>query len=253
MKPAIKVLIIDDSALIRQLLTSILESENGIEVVGVAKDPLDAREKIKRLNPDVLTLDVEMPKMDGITFLKNLMRLRPMPVVMISSVTEEGAEVTLEALEIGAVDFIAKPKIDIQDKLLEYSDVIVEKVRVAASAKVREYDIKKRALLSSKKYDADVVLKKRKVNIKSNSTDKIIAIGASTGGTEAIMMVLKALPENSPAIVISQHIPAAFSKAFAERVNRQCRVTVCEAEHGQKVIPGHVYIAPGNRMFLQIK
>ncbi len=242
----IKVLIIDDSSLVRQLLTEIFNSDPEINVVGTAKDPFDAREKIKKLNPDVLTLDVEMPKMDGITFLTNLMRLRPMPVVMISSLTEKGADVTFEALELGAVDFVSKPKIDVSVGLKEYSDEICEKVKTAAKAKVSA--ISDRVKLDVQpKLSADAVLQKRKTPTKLKTTEKIIALGASTGGTEAIKEVLIRLPADTAGIVISQHIPEAFSKPFAERMNKMSAMTVYEATDGQQILPGHVYIAPGNR------
>jgi len=243
----IKVLIIDDSALVRQVLTSILETSKNILVVGAARDPIDAREKIKQLNPDVLTLDIEMPKMDGVTFLKNLMRLRPMPVVMISTLTEAGADVTLEALEIGAVDFIAKPKIDVKGELQEYADEIIEKIEMAGNAKVREYRGMVDTVSTDKKLDAGAVLEKRTGKIRFKTTDKIVALGASTGGTEAIKEVLESLPANAPGIVISQHIPIAFSKSFTERVNKSSQVTVCEPSDGQKILPGYVYIAPGDK------
>ena len=250
MAEKIKVLIVDDSAVVRQVLTSILESAKNIEVVGAARDPLDAREKIKLLNPDVLTLDVEMPKMDGVTFLKNLMRLRPMPVVMISTLTEAGADITLEALEVGAVDFISKPKIGVQEALEDYSEEIIEKVTIAAKAKVREYKGTTEALKPSKKLDADAILQKKTGSNRFKTTDKIIAIGASTGGTEAIKEVLESLPANAPGIIISQHIPIAFSKAFTERVNKTCQMTVCEPKNGQKIIRGYAYIAPGDKHLL---
>jgi len=246
----IKVLIVDDSALVRQVLTKIIDSSKNLEVIGSARDPIDAREKIKQLNPDVLTLDIEMPKMDGVTFLKNLMRLRPMPVVMISTLTEAGADITLEALEVGAVDFIAKPKIDVQGALQEYSDEIIEKLEIAGKAKVREYknpiDVRK----VSKKLDAGAVLEKKEGKIRFKTTDKIVAIGASTGGTEAIKTVLEGLPANAPGIVISQHIPITFSKAFTERVNKTCQIMVCEPKDRQKIVPGCAYIAPGDKHLL---
>ena len=241
----VKVLIVDDSALVRQVLTSILESDKNIEVVGAAKDPLDAREKIKILSPDVLTLDVEMPKMDGVTFLKNLMRLRPMPVIMISSLTENGAEVTLEALECGAVDFVSKPKIDVQSGLNDYTEEIIEKVLSAANSKVRERVSP--ALKVDKKLTADAVMAKALGKKRFKTTDKIIALGASTGGTEAIREVLEAMPADAPGMVISQHIPEAFSAPFATRMNKVSQMTVCEAADGQQILPGHVYIAPGNK------
>jgi two-component system, chemotaxis family, protein-glutamate methylesterase/glutaminase len=250
MTKKIKVLVIDDSALVRQVLTKIIDSSKNLKVIGAARDPIDAREKIKQLNPDVLTLDVEMPKMDGVTFLKNLMRLRPMPVVMISTLTEAGADITLEALEVGAVDFIAKPKIDVQGALKEYSDEIIEKLEIAGKAKVREY--KKSAAVSkvAKKLDAGAVLDKKEGKLRFKTTDKIVALGASTGGTEAIKEVLESLPANSPGIVISQHIPIAFSRAFTERVNKTCQIVVCEPSDGQKILPGYAYIAPGDKHLL---
>jgi len=246
----IKVLIIDDSAVVRQVLTTIINSSKTLEVIGTARDPIDARDKIKQLNPDVLTLDVEMPKMDGVTFLKNLMRLRPMPVIMISTLTEEGADITLEALEVGAIDFIAKPKIDVQGALQEYTDEIIEKIEIAGKAKVREYKGTVTTPVVSKKLDAGAVLEKKEGKLRFKTTDKIVALGASTGGTEAIKEVLESLPANSPGIVISQHIPVAFSKAFTERVNKTCQIEVCEPADGQKILPGHAYIAPGDKHLL---
>jgi len=247
MSKKISVLVVDDSALVRQVLTEIINSSKTLQVIGVARDPMDAREKIKRLNPDVLTLDVEMPKMDGVTFLKNLMRLRPMPVVMISTLTEVGADITLEALEIGAVDFIAKPKLDVQGALQEYTKEIIEKLEIAGKANVREYKKPAGQSVVDKKLNADAVLEKRTEKIHYKTTDKIVALGASTGGTEAIKEVLENLPANAPGIVISQHIPVAFSKSFTERVNRTSLVTVCEPIDKQKIVQGHVYIAPGDK------
>ena len=241
----VKVLIVDDSALVRQVLTSVLESNKNIEVVGAAKDPFDARDKIKEFLPDVLTLDIEMPKMDGVTFLKNLMRLRPMPVIMISSLTENGAEITLEALECGAVDFVSKPKIDVQAGLNDYADEIIEKVLSAAKSKVRERVAPARKV--RKKLSADAILDKSTAKGRFKTTDRIIALGASTGGTEAIREVLENMPADAPSIVISQHIPIAFSAPFAIRMNSASQMTVCEAHDGQQILPGHVYIAPGDR------
>jgi len=242
----LKVLIVDDSALIRQLLTEILDSDRTIEVVGTAADPFIAREKIKQLNPDVITLDVEMPKMDGVTFLKNLMRLHPLPVVMISTLTEQGADVTFEALEAGAVDFISKPKIDVKEAIKDYSEEIIRKVKSAAKANVTA--LSKRASEASieKKLSADSVIAKKAGPKRFKTTDKIIALGASTGGTEAIKEVLIKMPADSPGMVISQHIPEAFSGPFAVRMNGISAMTVCEAQDGQQILPGHVYIAPGN-------
>ncbi len=245
----IKVLIVDDSALVRQLLTKILESERDIQVVGVASDPYAAREKIKKLNPDVLTLDVEMPRMDGVTFLGNLMRLRPMPVVMISTLTENGADVTLRALEYGAVDYISKPKLDVSEQLPLYAEEITSKVKSAAKANLQTLDKRSYGPISHEKHTADVILRKTDRR-HYRTTDKIIGIGASTGGTEAIKEVLSNLPSDMPGIVISQHIPEAFSGPFAKRVDSLTALNVIEAKDGQQVVPGHVYIAPGNRHLL---
>lgn len=245
-----KVLIVDDSALVRKVLTELIDSAPGFEVVGTAQDPYIARDKIKQLNPDVLTLDVEMPKMDGLTFLRNLMRLRPMPVVMISTLTEKGADVTLEALELGAVDYVEKPKLDVVHGLEGYKEEIIEKLTVAARAKVRALsDIEARRSNDKEiapKLSADAILSSPAGKKRFKTTDKIIAIGASTGGTEAIRDVLERMPADSPGIVISQHIPEAFSKPFSVRMNRVSAMTVVEAEDGQQILPGHVYIAPGS-------
>jgi len=234
----IKVLIIDDSALIRKLLTEILSSDPQIEVVGSAQDPYMARDKIKQLNPDVLTLDVEMPKMDGVTFLRNLMRLRPMPVVMVSTLTESGADVTLQALELGAVDYVSKPKVNVQDELQAYANEIISKVKIAARARIQSNN-----LTPAKKPDIAKIAARRHFK----TTDMIIAIGASTGGTEALKDVLCQLPPTTPGIVMTQHIPAAFSRPFAERMNSNSAMTVCQAENGQQILPGHAYLAPGDR------
>lgn len=227
----VRVLIIDDSALVRQVLTEILSEDPGIEVVGTAADPLIARDKIKQLEPDVLTLDVEMPRMDGLTFLQNLMRLRPMPVVMVSSLTEAGAQVTLDALAMGAVDFVTKPKLDIQRGLSGYASDLCEKVRQAARARVARLQPSATPTQSS--------------TIKYRTTDRLIAIGASTGGTEAIRALLETMPADAPTIVITQHIPAAFSKPFAERLDRHSKMTVVHAEDDMPLLAGHAYVAPG--------
>ncbi len=258
----IKVLVIDDSALVRQVMTEVLNKNKAIEVIGTAQDPYDAREKIKSLKPDVLTLDVEMPKMDGITFLANLMRLHPIPVVMVSTLTQAGADITFEALELGAIDFISKPTVGVSEGLADYADEICEKVITASTvnvSKISDRQARKATRASSdedvkpidKKLSADAVLEKRNVpKTKLKTTDKIIALGASTGGTEAIKEVLMSMPANSPGIVISQHIPEAFSKPFAERMDKNSAMTVYEAVDGQQILPGHVYIAPGNRHLL---
>jgi two-component system chemotaxis response regulator CheB len=253
----IRVLIVDDSALVRSLLTDILKAAAGIEVVGVAADAHAAREKIKQLNPDVLTLDVEMPKMDGITFLRNLMRLRPMPVVMVSSLTERGADVTLDALALGAVDYLSKPKIDLAATLKDYAEELIEKVRTAARASVRALDPRqppRPAAAVGPAHSADAVLPKVSPrNRPLRTTDRVIAIGASTGGTEAIKEVLMRLPPDSPGVVIAQHIPKAFSSPFARRMNDCCPMSVCEAEDGQHVLAGHAYIAPGDRHLMLVR
>ncbi len=251
-KRRIRVLIVDDSALVRSLLTDILRSDPGIEVVGVAGDAHVAREKIKLLNPDVLTLDVEMPKMDGITFLKNLMRLRPMPVVMVSSLTQHGAEVTLDALAIGAVDYLSKPKIDLAATLQDYSEELIEKIKTASIASVRALD-PRRSALARPSVSTGVVLPKIPKPRHLRTTDRIVAIGASTGGTEAIKDVLSRLPPDAPGIVIAQHIPKAFSTPFAKRMNDCCQLTVYEAEEGQQVLAGHAYIAPGDRHLMVVR
>jgi two-component system chemotaxis response regulator CheB len=257
-KRRIKVLIVDDSALVRSLLTDILRADPGIEVVGVASDAHVAREKIKALNPDVLTLDVEMPKMDGITFLKNLMRLRPMPVVMVSSLTERGADVTLDALALGAVDYLSKPKIDLAVTLKDYGDELIDKIRAASKASVRALDPRRAATIATNMaakaaHSTDAVLPKSPPPKQLRTTDRIIAIGASTGGTEAIKEVLMRLPPDTPGVVIAQHIPKAFSGPFAKRMNDCCHVTVYEAEDGQQVLAGHAYIAPGDRHLMVVR
>jgi len=248
MSRIIKVLIVDDSALVRQVLTEMLNSVPDIEVVGTAQDPYVARERIKSLNPDVLTLDVEMPRMDGVTFLRNLMRLRPMPVVMVSTLTEKGADITFQALELGAVDFVSKPKIDIAHTLDDYAEEIITKVRTAASARVQALT---RSLAGadevSERHTADAVLGKVLPVRHFRTTDRILAIGASTGGTEAIKEVLMRLPADTPGTVITQHIPEAFSAPFAKRMNGVSAMTVCEAEDGQQIVTGHAYIAPGSQ------
>ncbi len=252
----IRLLIIDDSALIRTMLTEIFNSSDEIEVVGVAADPIIAREKIKKLNPDVLTLDIEMPRMDGLTFLRNLMRLRPMPVVMISTLTEKGAEATLEALELGAVDFVAKPKLDVSNTLNEYAEDIIAKVKVAAQARVVAIETKpeRKAIIKvSEKFSADVVLRESVERKQFKTTERIIALGASTGGTEAIKQVVVDLPVTTPAIVISQHLPIAFSESFANHVKEVSNMNVCLAQNGQQLLTGNVYISPGDKHLIIIR
>ncbi|MGC4087073.1 MAG: chemotaxis response regulator protein-glutamate methylesterase [Polyangiaceae bacterium] len=232
---AIRVLIVDDSALVRRLLTELIARDSRFEVVGAAVDPYDAREKIKALNPDVLTLDVEMPRMDGLTFLRNLMRLRPMPVVMVSSLTERGADVTIEALEAGAIDFVTKPQSGMSDGLAQLAESLLEKLAVAATARVTARDRPVRS--------ADAAPKRTLFK----TTDRLIAIGASTGGTEAIADVLDGFPADAPAVVITQHIPELFSARFAARLDAQCAMVVSEAKDGDPILLGHVYVARGNQ------
>jgi two-component system chemotaxis response regulator CheB len=255
-RPRIRVLIVDDSALVRRILSEVLSADPALEVVGTASDAYVARDKIKQLNPDVLTLDVEMPKMDGVTFLRNLMRLRPMPVVMVSSLTEHGAEVTLDALAVGAVDYLPKPKIDIAATLTDYADELRAKIRSAAAARVRPYTGAASAPGVNgvaPRLGVDAVLARSSARRQFRTTERIIAIGASTGGTEAIKEVLVQLPADTPGIVITQHIPKAFSAAFARRMDACCQMTVYEAEDGQVILPGHVYIAPGDQHLLVVR
>ncbi|CAH1042557.1 protein-glutamate methylesterase/protein-glutamine glutaminase [Halomonas sp. TD01] len=230
----IKVLCVDDSALIRDLLTEIINSQPDMEVVAVAPDPIAARDLIKQHNPDVLTLDVEMPRMDGLDFLERLMRLRPMPVLMVSSLTQSGSEITLRALELGALDFVAKPSLGIRSGMMEYATEITDKIRAAARSRPRQ--------ARHKNAPPPTQLKAPMV-----SSEKLIIIGASTGGTEAIRSVLEPLPANAPAILITQHMPGGFTRSFAERLDRLCRISVKEATDGERVLPGHAYIAPGDQ------
>lgn len=237
----IRVLIIDDSALVRSLLTEIINREPDMEAIGAAPDPLAAREMIRASNPDVLTLDVEMPRMDGLDFLERLMRLRPMPVVMVSTLTERGAEVTLRALELGAVDFVAKPRIGIASGMQELARDIADRIRAAAQAKLH------RRAGAPQAPAPEGQAKARPASYSRLSTEKLIAIGASTGGTEAIREVLTRLPADSPAVLITQHMPPGFTRSFAQRLDSSCRITVSEAEDGERVLPGHAYVAPGGR------
>lgn len=237
-----RVLIVDDSAVVRQMLSEILASDPAIEVVGTAADPLLAREKIKRLAPDVITLDVEMPRMDGLAFLENLMRLHPLPVVMISSLTERGADTTLQALALGAVDFISKPKFDVARGLQGYAEEIIGKVKMAARSRVRTL-----ARPSTPRITLDAVPPSPARSIQFRTTDRLIAIGASAGGTEALRVVLEGLPADAPAVVLTQHLPATFSTAFAERLDRHSAMSVREASDGEAVLPGHAYLPPGGK------
>jgi two-component system chemotaxis response regulator CheB len=238
-----RVLIIDDSALIRSLLTHMIDSQPDMRAVGAAPDPLVAREMIRALDPDVLTLDVEMPRMDGIEFLDRLMRLRPMPVVMVSSLTERGAEVTLKALELGAVDFVAKPRVDIAGGMRESTEEIIDKIRMAAGARVRRREA------GPVRANANAG-KPRLLRGSFSGTEKLILIGSSTGGTEALREVLEEFPPDCPGTLITQHMPAGFTRSFAARLDGLCRIAVKEGEHGERVLPGHAYIAPGDHHML---
>ncbi|HXY22062.1 MAG TPA: chemotaxis response regulator protein-glutamate methylesterase [Burkholderiaceae bacterium] len=239
----IRVLIIDDSALIRSVLTQIISAQTDMQVIGAAPDPLVAREMIRALNPDVLTLDVEMPRMDGLDFLQKLMRLRPTPVVMVSSLTERGAEVTIRALELGAVDFVAKPKLGIADGMQDLSAEICDKIRVAAKVRLH----RRATVIAPAIEKAAIERKEPATRFSRVSTEKLIVIGASTGGTEAIREVLTRLPADCPGVLITQHMPPGFTRSFAARMDSLTRLVVSEAADGERVLPGHAYIAPGDR------
>ncbi|MBU3008281.1 protein-glutamate methylesterase/protein-glutamine glutaminase [Cobetia amphilecti] len=281
----IRVLCVDDSALIRELMAEIINAQPDMQVVATAPDPLVARDLIKRHEPDVLTLDVEMPRMDGLDFLERLMRLRPMPVVMVSSLTERGGEITLRALELGAVDFVSKPRLGIRGGMLEYAETIADKIRAAARARVRpagravtspsaggaqagsvlsnptlsnpaqshpyQSSLADRSVAASVSHGAVSQETVPPVTAAASrrpllSSEKLIAVGASTGGTEAIRAVLQSLPADAPAILVTQHMPPGFTRSFAERLNGLCRIAVKEAAHGERILPGHAYIAPGD-------
>ena len=235
----IKVVIVDDSALIRSILTEIINSQPGLEVVGAAPNPLVARELIKQTNPDVLTLDVEMPKMDGLDFLERLMRLRPMPVVMISSLTERGSEITMRALELGAIDFVTKPKLSIADGMRDFAELIADKLRAAAQARIVRRDTTAPGGVRLPSLDNPLI-----------SSEKLIIIGASTGGTEAVKSFLMQMPSDAPGILITQHMPPGFTRSFAKRLDTLCKITVSEAQGDERILPGHAFIAPGDSHLL---
>jgi len=237
-----RVVVVDDSALVRSLLAELINREPDMCCVGTANDPFAAREMIRELNPDVITLDVEMPRMDGLEFLSRLMRLRPMPVVMVSTLTQQGAEVTLKALELGAVEFVAKPRIGVANGIKELAGQIAEKIRVAKLARPRRPP----ALGVSA---AGSGVPPGITSLGRMSTEKLIFIGASTGGTEAIRQVLQPLPADMPAIAMAQHMPAGFTTSFAARLNGLCRITVKEAVDRERLLPGHAYLAPGGMHF----
>jgi two-component system chemotaxis response regulator CheB len=234
------VVVVDDSALVRSLLSEIINRQPDMVCVGAAADPFAAREMIRALNPDVITLDVEMPRMDGLDFLSKLMRLRPMPVVMVSTLTERGAEVTLKALELGALDFVAKPKVGVADGLKKLAEEITDKVRIAAKAHVRRQPSPPPAGSGSVTPPRPAV-----ASLGRLSTEKLIFIGASTGGTEATKEVLVNLPPDAPAVVITQHMPPGFTRSYAARLDSLCKIRVKEAADGERILPGHAYIAPG--------
>lgn len=238
----IKVLIVDDSALIRSILKEIINNFPDMETVGAASNPLQARGMIRSLNPDVLTLDVEMPEMDGLTFLEQLMRLHPMPVLMISSLTERGSEAALRALELGAVDFLAKPRLGISEGMREYADDFADKIRAAYLTKSR--------LPQQPAHSESLNELLPSLGNRIASTEKIIILGASTGGTEAIKEFLIRLPADAPGILITQHMPEAFTKSFAARLDSLCKIRVVESQGNERVLPGHAFIAPGHSHLL---
>jgi len=239
----IRVVVVDDSALVRCLLGEIINHQPDMECVGAASDPFAARELIRAVNPDVITLDVEMPRMDGIDFLSKLMRLRPTPVVMVSTLTERGADVTLRALELGAIDFVAKPKIGVADGLNLLAQDITDKIRIASKAQLRRLSAS--AVAEAVSEAGGAARPAPVAHLGRLSTEKIIFIGASTGGTEATKEVLLNLPPDCPAVVITQHMPPGFTKSYAARLDGLCRIRVAEARDGDRVLPGHAYIAPG--------
>ena len=235
-----KVLIVDDSALIRSVMSEIVNSQPDMEVVATAPDPLVARELIKKHNPDVRTLDVEMPKMVGLDCVEMLMRLRPMPVLMVSSLTERGSEITMRALELGAVDFVTKPKLSIQTGMREYTDMIADKIRGAARARIAPRKAQPAAPGAPLSALRSPLI----------SSEKLIIIGASTGGTEAIREFLMQMPSDCPGILIAQHMPEGFTSSFAKRLDSLCKISVIESQGNERVLPGHAYIAPGHSHLL---
>jgi two-component system, chemotaxis family, protein-glutamate methylesterase/glutaminase len=252
MKAKIKVLVVDDSAVVRQTLSDVLNADPEITVIGTAADPFVAARRIQNEIPDVITLDVEMPRMDGITFLRKLMTQHPIPVVMCSSLTEQGSETLMQALEAGAVDVIEKPRLGTAQYLLEARERVREAVKAAAQAKVRHLPPGRRAPLApTKKLSADVMLPPPLPgHALTRTTERVVCIGASTGGTESLRVVLEALPADSPGVVVVQHMPEKFTEAFARRLDGLCEVTVKEAADGDAVLRGRVLIAPGNRHML---
>ncbi|MBV6411076.1 MAG: chemotaxis response regulator protein-glutamate methylesterase [Burkholderiales bacterium] len=241
----IRVLVVDDSAVVRQVMGDILGRAPGIRVIGSAPDPLFAMERMRREWPDVITLDVEMPRMDGVTFLKKIMAERPTPVVICSSLTQAGAETTMQALAAGAVSIIAKPTLGLKDFLRESSNDVIAAVRAAAASRVRNLAARPVTRAAAEPQEAA-----GGVHAMAKTTDSIVAIGTSTGGTQALESVLTALPATAPGIVIVQHMPEKFTASFAERLNGLCEIDVFEAKDGQRVVPGRALIAPGGRHML---
>lgn len=239
----IKVLIIDDSALVREILSKGLALDKDLEIVGTASDPFVARDKIIELRPDVLTLDVEMPRMDGVEFLRRLMPQHPLPVVIVSALTKKGAQITLEAFEAGAVEVVTKPSSDVARGLSAMLNDLRAKIKIAAATNVSAWKLNKKHADKSVKISREAL---------SESTDKVIAIGASTGGTEAIRKILKTFPASMPGVVIVQHMPAGFTAHFAESLNKGCAMEVKEAAHGERIMPGRVLIAPGGDMQFRV-
>ena len=261
--PKIKVLIVDDSAVVRQNLTEIINSDPGLEVMATASDPYVAAKKIKNEIPDVITLDIEMPKMDGLTFLKKIMSQHPMPVVIISSLTEKGTETGLRALEYGALEIITKPHMYTKEFILESKLRICDAIKAAAHAKLKRRNIGYSSIHVEPKHTADAVIPPSFKQSMIKTTEKVVVVGASTGGTEALTDFLTALPPDSPGIVIVQHMPEKFTTSFAGRLNEICQITVKEAKNNDSIIRGKALIAPGNfhtlvkrsgaRYFIEVK
>jgi two-component system chemotaxis response regulator CheB len=243
----LRVLIVDDSASVRQILTTILSEDPEIEVMATASDPFAAARRLQNELPDVIILDIEMPRMDGITFLRKIMAQRPIPVIICSSLTEEGSDQMFEAFEAGAVDIVPKPRIDTRQALLECSSRLRDAVKSAARARVRP---RQQRRIVEKKLTADAIMPPPIQGRSRPTTERIVCIGVSTGGTEALLDVLEALSPNCPGILIVQHMPQGFTAAFARRLNAACQITVKEAEDGEPVQPGCAYIAPGARHML---
>jgi len=249
----IKVMVVDDSAVVRQVVAALLGAAPGIQVVAAVADPLLAIERLKQQWPDVIVLDVEMPRMDGITFLRKIMTERPTPVVICSTLTEKGAKTTMEALAAGAVAIVTKPKLGLKQFLTESGDELVATVRAAARANVRRLApsrADKPALVATAKNTADVILAPGTPRAMAQTTERVVALGTSTGGTQALEEVLTALPRVCPGIVIVQHMPEKFTAAFAARLDGLCEITVKEAQHNDRVVPGQALIAPGGRHML---